>query len=97
MFYASQEGHKQCLHSLSNTAKADLSLGTDSGISPLMASAQCGHVDALRLILQRADERKLDRQAQDGSTAFHMAAGMFFFACDMVFRKVLYLAHYFLL
>ena len=75
-FYACQKGHARCLYYLINTGKADIGQCADNSVTPLMTASQSGHVDIVKLLIQTgSDGKQLDKQASDGSTVFHMAAG----------------------
>ena len=75
MFYASQEGHTDSLKFMLGSAKGDLRLATDDGLTPLMAACLTGHVEVVRCLTHLCKEQDLMYQCHDGATAFHMAAG----------------------
>ena len=75
VFYAAQEGHLESLRFMLNSARGDLRLATDEGLTALMIASLKGHVEVVRCLTSLCKEHDIMYQCHDGATAFHMAAG----------------------
>ena len=73
MFVAALNGHAEVVAALLKS-QADRMLADNSGNTPLMLAAHCGHVDCANHLLDKSDLQSINARNEDGATALLAAA-----------------------
>ena len=72
-YFAAQEGHFDCVTWLVEVAKADPTIASRDGMTPLHAAAQTGQFKIVYWLVRTA-HCPVNCQTQDGATPVHFAA-----------------------
>ena len=73
MYYAAQEGHLDSVHYLVENVKADPTISSMDGMTPLHAAAQTGQLHITHWLVRSAKCAAMC-QTLDGATPVHFAA-----------------------